>query len=312
MSQNSAKFSNRYIILFVSIVCFICALILSIFAAALKPLQEREEILYQSKQLLISAKILNDAGSFLIKNEAGQYIPAHFDPKEQKLIPNPPGTHYKASKNDIFSLQQLRVVPHLTDIQGNVFSFKEKKIDYETYLKEHQKYGYADLPNKLVYFIYPNIATSLLKKELDQLTPIGYVIPINGYGLWDAIYGYLAIEANANTVIGTTWYDQKETPGLGANIATPQWQKQFYGKHIFRENAQGQTNYQTSKLGITVVKTTVKDELGDSPFAISAVDGIAGASETRKGVQAAYFDSLAPYRPFLIKAHQRYLGEHSQ
>ena len=68
-----------------------------------------------------------------------------------------------------------------------------------------------------------------------EILPYGYVIPINGYGLWDAIYGYLGLETDANTVLGMTWYDQKETPGLGGNIALPQWQEQFKNKVIFQK-----------------------------------------------------------------------------
>ena len=141
------------------------------------------------------------------------------------------------------------------------------------------------MPYKLVYLIYTGSDVT------------GFVIPVNGYGLWDAIYGYLALKADGNTIIGATWYNQKETPGLGANIGEKEWQAHFDGKKIF-QNSQDKKN---SKLGIIVVKTTVKDELGASPLSHSAVDGIAGATVTRNGVQEAYKDSLGPYRNFLIR-----------
>ena len=68
-------------------------------------------------------------------------------------------------------------------------------------------------------------------------------------GLWDAIYGYLAIKTDGNTVIGISWYDQKETPGLGANISEPEWQSQFPGKHLFQESPDGRTDFKNGASG---------------------------------------------------------------
>ena len=280
-----------------------CALILSVFATLLRPLQEREEEIYQSKQLLITAKILNDDGQFMVQNSEGQYVSAIYDKEMTTLVAAPDAS--SAPSLQIFELQKLRVVPFLTDENGDVFTFKEKGINYEKYLSNNQKYGFAQIPLKLVFKIYPNVPKDELKNKNAKISPVGYIIPINGYGLWDAIYGFLAIESDGETVIGTTWYDQKETPGLGANIATPEWQKQFHNKLIFQPNLKGEVNFKTSKLGITVVKTSVMDELGNSPLAINAVDGIAGATVTRNGVQEAYKTSLNPYRNFLIKVHEK-------
>ena len=154
------------------------------------------------------------------------------------------------------------------------------------------------------YILDTNICIYIIKqKNSDQI--YGYVIPINGYGLWDAIYGYLCIAPDGDTVIGTTWYQQSETPGLGGEIATEKWQAQFPGKLIFRESPDGTTNYQTAPLGLIVVKTTVEQELKNKPAAKSAVDGIPGASKTNEGVTDAYQTSLAPYRSFLIRAKDK-------
>ena len=129
----------------------------------------------------------------------------------------------------------------------------------------------------------------------------GYVIPIIGYGLWDAIYGYLAVKPNGNTIIGTAWYEHKETPGLGAIISAASWTKQFPGKELFLKDA----DKKTAPLGITVVRGKVSETLGDSPKASSAVDGIAGATLTGNGVTKAYKETLAPYRPFFIRLQQQ-------
>ena len=127
------------------------------------------------------------------------------------------------------------------------------------------------------------------------------MIPVYGFGLWDAIYGFLAVRADGNQLIGISWYDHKETPGLGANISEPSWQKQFQGKVLFQKDTTGKTNFESAPLGITVMRGKVAETLGNSPKADSAVDGMAGATLTGNGVTKAYKDTLGPYRPFLTR-----------
>lgn len=253
--------SNRYIIMFVLVICSGCALILSLLSTSLLPRQERARETYLYEQLLVAANII------------------------------PPETKVPQSK--ILEIYQARVEPRLTNNAGDLFTFDEVNIDESDYLISNQKTGYSKLEYKLVYIV----------KDENSDATYGYVIPINGYGLWDAIYGYLCLAPDADTVIGTTWYEQKETPGLGAEIATAKWQSQFPGKVIFRENPDGSTNFQAAVLGIRVVKTTVTQTYGNAPAGKSAVDGIAGATKTSEGVTNAYQSSLAPYRNFLIRIH---------
>lgn len=289
MSENKKPFSNFQTLSFVFILCFGCALVLSVVSYSLKEAQENAKELYRSKQLLIAAKILDYQGKFMIK-QGNKYLSAEYDEKTSSLIPSKnPST---PSRKEILSVYNERVVPMVVTENGNAYSFAEADLDFSTYLSENQKYGYADLKYKLIYFIYPSG---------EKQSPSGFVIPVNGYGLWDAIYGYLGLEKNGDTILATTWYDQKETPGLGGNISLPSWQKQFEGKEIFQPDANGEVNPERAPIGIKVLKTTVKEELGSSPKGQSAVDGIAGATVTSNGVTAAYRKSLSPYRKFLVK-----------
>lgn len=221
--------TNRYITIFIVLVCIACASILSILAETLRKPQEEARVLYLSTQLLVSAKLI---------------------PHDAKL-----------PRSEILDIYNSSVKAQLTNSKGDLLTFDQLGIDEETYLRENAKTGYAQLPYKLVYIVTKDGA------------PYGYVIPVNGYGLWDAVYGFIALAPDGDTVIGTTWYEQKETPGLGAEIATPKWQAQFPGKLIFRESTSGATDYQTAPMGIRVVKTTVAQEIGDRPAAKSAVDG---------------------------------------
>ncbi len=289
--EKKSSFSNLQTLLFVIIVCTVCALILSILSEFLKTPQKNAKELYRSKQLLLAAQILGYDGYFLLDGN-----PAVYDDKTERLIPYNEGTPPKAKNSEILSVFETRILARLTDDKGAVYTFEQAGLVEQVYLNDNVKLGYAYLPYKLVYFVKENVQSS---------TPYGYVFPVNGYGLWDAIYGYLGLKANGDTILGMTWYEQKETPGLGGEIALPQWQEQFINKAIFQKSPDGSTNFQTAPLGIKVVKTTVAEVYGDSPIGDSAVDGIPGASVTISGVSDALRKSLAPYRPFLLRAQKR-------
>lgn len=299
--------SDFQVLLFVVVLCLICALLLAVAAYSLEKPQVQAKEFDQSKQMLISAKILNPAGYFEILNEEGKITPARFDRSQQILIQD---EHpLPATDEEIGLISKLRIRPLLTDGAGNVFTLEEKNITLPEYLSVNKKSGFAHLPFKLFYAILPNeqhvqdISAQKIAKEMSQISV--FVIPVSGFGLWAPIYGFIALDRLGNEVIGTTWYEHGETPGLGANITEPWWQKQFYGKLIFQESAGGKTDYKTADMGIIVVKGKVKDVFGNSPKAKSAVDGMSGATLTGDGVTQAYRNSLAPYRAFLIKAHTR-------
>ncbi len=300
--QPSRGNSNTRTIVFMVTLSVVCALVLSIIASVLAKPQAEAKELDRSEQMMIAAKILSYGGYFLIKDDDEKYEPAKFTPGGV-LVPGKK-TDY-ATSQQILEIYNKRLVPFLVDHEGNLKSFKEANVDEQEYLSEFQKLGYYKLPLMLVYKILPNPKEGE-KIDPEKTQPEGWVIPVNGFGLWDAIYGYLAIDPNGDSVIGITWYQQKETPGLGANISTPEWQSDFPGKLIFQESPDGTTDFKTTELGITVVKGKVPEVLGNTPKAKSAVDGMSGATLTGNGVTAAYQDSLGPYRPFLIKIHDQY------
>ncbi len=281
--------SNSQTIIFMVVLSFVCALILSVLASALEKPKEVAKDLDRSKQMMIAAQILSHDGYFLIKNDKGEYVPAKYAGKG-KLEP---GTVKDiASNSELIDIYKTRFKPVLVDSKGDITTFQKLGIAEDDYISKYRKSGYYRQPNKLLYEIVPNGGGD---------KPEGYVVPINGFGLWDAIYGYLALNTDGNTVIGISWYDQKETPGLGANIAESYWQNLFPGKKIFQESADGKTDYALAPLGIVVVKGKVAEVYGSSPKANSAVDGMAGATLTGNGVTDAYRDVLAAYRPFFIK-----------
>ncbi len=286
------------------ILSFVCALILSILASALREPQEVAKEIDRSTQMLIAARIMSPYGYFQVQEGEDKFSPAKIEKggnlvsTEEFIIP---------SRDDILEVYHKRIQAFLVNDKGEETTFEKVGLKEEKYVSEYRKTGYYRQLQKLIYKIYPNKKAENSKDENESIE--GYVIPINGMGLWDAIYGYLAIKPDGDTVIGISWYDQKETPGLGANITEADWQSQFPGKVIFQEGATGTTNFQTAPIGITVVKGKVKEVLGDSPKAKSAVDGMAGATLTGNGVTNAYKDVLSAYRPFLISMHDKIAKE---
>lgn len=107
-----------------------------------------------------------------------------------------------------------------------------------------------------------------------------YIIPVRGSGLWGPIWGYVALESDFNTIAGVTFDDQGETPGLGAEINTPEFQAQFKGKKIFEGN---------TFTSIKVMKG------GATPGNTHEVDAISGGTLTSRGLEAMLLNCLRPY-----------------
>lgn len=304
--KRSKSFSNTQTLIFVVLLSFICALILSVLASALAEPKEVAKDLDRSKQMLIAAKILNHEGQFILQDSSGAQLTARYE-ADGFLIPdnNPP----KATNQQILEIYRRRLIPAFVDEKGQLVTLEKSGIELASYINDYRKTGYYKQPLKLLYQILPNQKPGEAKSHTP---PIGYVIPVNGYGLWDAIYGYLAVKPDGDTVIGISWYDQKETPGLGANITEDDWQKQFAGKKVFTPGPEGKTDYKAAPLGITVVRGYVVDVLGSSPKAKSSVDGMSGATLTGNGVTDAYKDVLSAYRKFLVKLHEDYSKHESK
>ncbi|MTE26589.1 Na(+)-translocating NADH-quinone reductase subunit C [Winogradskyella ouciana] len=114
-----------------------------------------------------------------------------------------------------------------------------------------------------------------------------YVAPIYGKGLWDAIWGYIALDENM--VVQGAYFDHKgETPGLGANIKQRYFMDDFYGEHLLSEAGVFK--------GITVAKGNADPKNEDKTD--NEVDAIAGATITGDGVTAMIKQDLKLYKPY--------------
>ena len=119
--------------------------------------------------------------------------------------------------------------------------------------------------------------------EVDGQTK--YVVPVYGAGLWGAIWGYVALNEDKDTVYGTYFSHASETPCLGAEIATEHFQNEFVGKKTLEDGS--------IALGVVKNGKVEKPEY--------QVDGISGGTITSVGVDAMLKTCLNSYLSFLTK-----------
>jgi len=120
--------------------------------------------------------------------------------------------------------------------------------------------------------------------ELDRI-----ILPVRGAGMWSMMYGYIALEADLNSVAGMTFYEQNETPGLGDQITHEHWLEQWRGREIF--NDQGKPVFRVSDDTVRPGSDAVRYE----------VDALSGATVTANAVTALirYWFGEHGYGPFL-------------
>jgi Na+-transporting NADH:ubiquinone oxidoreductase subunit C len=106
------------------------------------------------------------------------------------------------------------------------------------------------------------------------------IIPVKGTGLWGPIWGYIALKSDFNTIYGAIFNHKSETPGLGAEIATPNFSGQFSDKQIFDEG-----NF----VSILVMKG------GAEKGNVHQVDAISGGTITSKAVEEMLKSSIGEY-----------------
>ena len=116
-----------------------------------------------------------------------------------------------------------------------------------------------------------------------------YIIPLRGAGLWDAIWGYIALESDRNTIKGAVFDHKAETAGLGAEITQQWFMDRFVGEKVFDNDGK--------LVGISVSKTN--NDPKDLDKNDHEVDAISGATITGDGVSDMIIERLIHYQPYL-------------
>lgn len=115
-----------------------------------------------------------------------------------------------------------------------------------------------------------------------------YILCMYGAGLWDAIWGYIAVDAEGQ-IAGCSFDHAGETAGLGAKIKDdPNFAKMFENKNIWKDG-------QLASVAVTKPGKT-------NPYVAGGetVDCITGATKTSDCVSAMIYESLKGYKNFLM------------
>jgi Na+-transporting NADH:ubiquinone oxidoreductase subunit C len=114
-----------------------------------------------------------------------------------------------------------------------------------------------------------------------------YIIPLRGVGLWDAIWGYIALNDDFNTIAGVSFDHKGETPGLGAEIKQQWFLDYFKDEKIFDKDG--------NLTGVAVAKGN-NDKVNKDD---NKVDAISGATITGDGVTDMIKERLAHYKQYI-------------
>lgn len=121
------------------------------------------------------------------------------------------------------------------------------------------------------------------------------ILPVYGQGMWSMLYGYIALEADLNTVAAMTFYEQTETAGLGDQLQSPAWLANWSGRKIY--GGRGEVRFRVASGAVGP----------GSLVALHQVDGITGATVTGDAVThlIQYWFGPHGYGPFISEMQQQ-------
>ncbi len=191
------------------------------------------------------------------------------------------------SKADLEKIYAERIRSIVVDYQGEPI---QKDTEGNPVVAENVKIRvqYKKPKEKRLYPVFKYV------KQGSEMQVESYIIPMYGKGLWNDIWGYLAIQTDFNTVKGASFDHIGETPGLGARITSSQIQHRYRGKKLYKGS---------DFLSITMLKGEGNPNLDDYH-----IDGMSGATITGDGVNDMMKDYVQLYKPFFNKTKKAMLS----
>jgi Na+-transporting NADH:ubiquinone oxidoreductase subunit C len=188
-----------YVLLVATLVCVVCALLVSASVVVLRPVQDRNALLQRQRN------ILEVAGLY----QAGQPVDGQF----------------------------ARIEPHLVDLESGAYVEGADAVRFDI-AKASRDPGQsdpvpADADVARIHRRPRAMPVFLVRGETGIDTVI---LPVHGYGLWSTMYAYVALDGRGERVKGVTFYAHAETPGLGAEIENPRWRASWVGKRLLGDD----------------------------------------------------------------------------
>lgn len=238
------KDSTLYTIVVAVTLCLVCSIIVSFAAVKLKPLQVANKDEDRKRNILLVAKLIPTEEEREEMEEAGKEVPEinvedAFKQVEVAIVNLETGEYAENFDVDTYDQRKAAKDPDM--------SIKLSRDQDVANIKRRAKYG----------------SVYLVKDDNGAVKTI--VLPVHGYGLWSTLYGFLALEGDANTVVGLSFYSHAETPGLGGEVDNPNWKAKWPGKKVLN--------------GQKVALSVTKNASGDHQ-----IDALSGATLTSQGV----------------------------
>ncbi len=232
--------------------CVVCSVVVSGAAVVLKPTQEINKTRDLKRNILMAAGLYN----------AELTIEEQFERVDARVV-------------------DITTGEYATDIDPAGFDQRAAAKNPATSLSLD---GDADIANIIRQSRYAMVY--LVNDDRGALDKV--ILPVHGYGLWSTLYGFIALESDANTIAGLGFYEHGETPGLGGEVDNPRWKNLWQGKKVYRDGA----------VAITVKKGSVDPRADDAAW---EVDGLSGATLTSRGVSnlVQYWLGDGGFEPYL-------------
>ncbi|MGO3083153.1 Na(+)-translocating NADH-quinone reductase subunit C [Psychrobacter celer] len=262
--MSKPKSNNAKTISVALTLCLVCSVLVSAVAVGLKPAQIENARLDRNKNILVAA------GMYNAESDTASDVAERFKDFDVEII--------DLNKGDYLDDEALKAAG-IPDRNAYDASQATKNQALSEDLGDNDPAGIGRKPKYAKVYV----------KSDDAGNPELVVLPIQGYGLWGTIYGFLTLESDMNTIKGISFYEHKETPGLGARIEEPEWRAQWSGIQSYDEDGNVAT-------GVTKAGTP-KDNW---------VDGISGATLTGRGVSnmIQFWLGEQGYKPYLDKLRQ--------
>ncbi|NMM41722.1 Na(+)-translocating NADH-quinone reductase subunit C [Pseudoalteromonas arctica] len=250
MSSNNESIGKTLSV--VVALCLVCAIIVSFASVQLRPLQQANKTQDIQKNILAAAGI-DVSGS----------VSETFKAKIETRLVN-----METGESQTGDAVQAKI---------DAFDFEKSKFDQKISFALKAE-GIKDIAG---IQRMTHESPVYISKKADGSTD-AIILPIQGYGLWGVMYGFLALESDGETVKDINFYKHNETPGLGGEIQNPQWTASWNGK----------------ELPINIVKSGAKNE--------HQIDGLSGATLTSNGVDHAvdFWTGENGFGPFLARVRE--------
>ncbi len=232
--------SPKKALLVIFLVALTCSILVSVAAISLRPIQLRNQVVERSRNIVALSGLV-EPGEKLSADE----VLAAVEQLDARVIDIDSGMFEESLDANHFDPRAaVNDVDLGTEIPADINLAK---------LGRRSRY-------EIVHLVWEG-------EELQRV-----ILPIVGQGMWSTLYGYIALEADLNTIAAVSFYEQAETAGLGDQITRPGWQAKWAGRELF--GSDGSVRFRVAAGPVDAGSSAARNQ----------VDGLTGATVTGNSV----------------------------